>query len=166
MAESAISRSESYARRFEEVQDEFIRLVGSLDGEQWRKIGANYPQRINDEDEGRPVGVIAHHVASTQKGIFDRIEKTVRGEPLPPLDVRGGNAKHAVDHAGATREEVLTILRANRDSIPGRLRGIPDEKFDVLLESLAGPMTVAQRIERVLIGHTSMHKGSIEAALS
>ena len=29
----------------------------------------------------------------------------------------------------------------------------------------AGPMAVAQRLERVLIGHIAVHQGSIEAAI-
>ena len=45
------SRSAEYADRFEAAQDEFIRLLEPLTGEQWNRTGQNYPQRINDEDE-------------------------------------------------------------------------------------------------------------------
>src|SRR5437763_11385784 len=84
MPEATARRSAEYADRFEAAQDEFIRLLEPLTGEQWNRTGQNYPQRINDEDEGRPVGVIAHHVAESGPFIVDRIKRMVRGETLPP----------------------------------------------------------------------------------
>jgi len=45
------------------------------------------------------------------------------------------------------------------------VRAIPDNQLDVQRETPAGPMSAAQRVERVLIGHMNQHKGSIEAAI-
>ncbi len=160
------SRSARYAQEFTRAQDDFIRLVESLDDARWRLTGRNYPKQLNDEDEGRTVGVIAHHVAESQESIMNRIALVVEGRPLPPVDFRGSNARHAREHAGATRGEVLEILRRNRTAIPERIRAVPDDRLDVEFETPAGPLTVAQRIERVLIGHIRMHQGSIEAAIS
>ena len=66
MAEEHVSRSARYAADFEAAQEELITLLESLTDEQWRMVGRNYPQRLNDEDEDRPIGVIAHHVAVTE----------------------------------------------------------------------------------------------------
>lgn len=166
MAPARNPRSDSYAARFEADQQGFIELVESLDDEQWQRVGKNFPQRMNDEDEGRPVGVIAHHVASSQDRLIERIEATVRGAVPPPIDIRANNASHAEQHADASRDEVLQLLRHNKTAITERIRSLPDDKLDVTQDSAAGPLSVAQRLERVLIGHIAMHRGSIEAAIS
>ena len=46
------------------------------------------------------------------------------------------------------------------------MRAIPEDQQDQERETPAGPMSVAQRLERVLIGHLKMHQGSIEAAVA
>ena len=65
-----------------------------------------------------------------------------------------------------TRREVVALLHANRESLAKRVRAIPDESLDLVHETPAGPATVAQRLENVLIGHMKTHRGSIEAAIS
>src|SRR5215467_162641 len=102
MAEKQVSRSARYAADFEAAQEELIRLLESLTDEQWRMVGRNYPQRLNDEDEDRRVGVIAHHVAVTQPWIMGRIEGMLAGRTLPPPDL--DNARHAAEQAGVSRE--------------------------------------------------------------
>ena len=157
-------RSDDLARRFEAAQQAFIDLLQSLPDEQWRKVGANYPQKLNDEDERRSVGVIAHHVAINGPFIMRRIEAAVSGRALPPVDdFRASNARHAEEQRDVGREEVLRVLGETKSQIAGDIRGIPDEKLEVPYETPVGPMTPVQRIERVLIGHIKMHQGSIEA---
>jgi hypothetical protein len=169
-------RASHYAAEFETTLAEFIRLVESLNDEQWKRVGRNYPQRLNDEDENRPVGVIAHHVAVTAKGMMGRIQALAEGRPLPPVGsgtqsqpvqaFSTWNAQHAAEHANVTKEEVLRLLHEQQSQIPAALRYIPDDRLDQSADTPAGPMSVAQRIERVLIGHIKMHQGSIEAAIS
>lgn len=162
----AQTRAAAYADQWVERHKEFAALVGSLSEEQWHLVGKNHPERINDEDEKRPVGVIARHVASSEQFILDRIYLMLEGKPLPRVDFHDINASDAVKHAGVTRDEVLSLLRANEERIPPRIRSIPDDALDVVHETPAGPATIAQRLERVLIGHMQMHQGSIEAAVS
>lgn len=164
MSES--KRAAKYADDYVTAHQKFIELVESLSDEQWRAIGKNYPDRINEEDENRPVGIIALHVGDGEVFIIQRIEHMLEGTPLRPVDFRDKNAKQAADHAGVTRDEVLEMLRANHESIPPRVRAIPDEELDVEHETPVGVATIAQRLERVLIGHMQMHKGSIEAAIN
>jgi hypothetical protein len=161
------ARSAEFAKQFEAAQGEFIHLLESLTDDQWGWTGKNYPQRINEEDEGRTVGVIAHHVAESGNFIIDRIQRMARGETLPPPgDFRVSNAEHAAEHAAVTREEVLSALRESKPRIAAAVRAIPDDQLDVSRETPAGPMSVAFRLERVLIGHIKMHQGSIEAAIA
>lgn len=167
MAETKTSRSARLAEDFEAAQKSFIRLVESLSDEQWHLQGVNTPQaRINDEDETRPVGVIAHHVASTQPWIMSRIRAIVEDGPTPPVDFKVINAEHAVEHAGATQAEALALLRESLHRITGEVRAIPDHALDKERQFPTGTMTVQQRIERVLIGHMKAHQASIEAAIN
>ena len=158
-------RSQQYAQQFEAAQDEFIRLVESLNDEQWHLAGKNFPQRMNEEDEGRPVGVIAHHVATNGDYITERIQTMLAGGPLAPINQRAVNAEHARSHAGVTRDEVLRLLRASKGRIANAVRAIPDDQLDIQRSTPAGPMSAAQRVERVLIGHLKQHQGSIEGAI-
>ncbi len=159
-------RSDQYAQQFEAAQDDFIRLIESLNDQQWHLTGQNFPHRINDEDEGRPVGVIAHHVATNGDYITERIQTMLAGGPLAPINIRELNAEHARSHAGVTKDEVLRLLRASKGRIASAVRGIPDDQLDIERSTPAGPMSAAQRIERVLIGHMKQHQGSIEAAIA
>ncbi len=165
MSPEADSRSAHLAAEFEAAHDDFTRLVEALTDEQWRMVGGNFPQRTNDEDEGRSVGVIAHHVASLGEWIMSRIQTMLEGRPLPPVDFRDINAKHAEEHAAISRQEVVRILRESRPRIVAAINALPEAQLDEPRDTPAGPMSVAQRIERVLIGHMKSHQGSIEAAI-
>jgi hypothetical protein len=160
------TRAARYASEFEAAQDEFIRLVESLSDEQWRMPGKNFPERMNDEDEGRSVGVIADHVAQVEPFIVERIQVMLAGDVPAPVDFRVVNAKHAAEHAAVKRTDVVSRLRANRRSIADAVRAIPDSQLDKMRETPVGPMSIAQRLERVLIGHIKAHEGSIKAAVS
>jgi len=159
-------RSAELAEQYEAAHDEFVRLVESLTQDQWALTGKNFPQRINDEDEGRQIGVIAYHVATNGDWIVQRIQTMLAGGPLAPVNMRDINAEEARTHATVKKDEVLRLLRASRSRIAGAVRAIPDNQLDVQRETPAGPMSAAQRVERVLIGHMNQHKGSIEAAIA
>jgi hypothetical protein len=159
------ARSAELAEQYEAAHDEFVRVVESLDDKQWHLAGKNFPQRINDEDEGRPVGVIAHHVATNGDWITERIQTMLAGGPLRPVNQREINAEHARSHANVTKDEVLRLMRASRGRIANAVRAIPDDQLDIQRSTPAGPMSAAERVEKVLIGHMKQHQGSIEGAL-
>ena len=165
MKEAGGPRSAHYATQFEAAQQEFTRLVESLTDEQWLRVGRNYPKQFNEEDDGRSVGVIAHHVAISGPFIIGRIQGMLEGRPLAPVDMRAVNAKHADEQTDVTREQVLDVLRTTQPQIAAAVRAIPDSQLDQSRDTPAGPMSVAQRLERVLIGHLRSHQGSIEAAI-
>jgi hypothetical protein len=168
MAKTSASRSERLAEQFEAANENFIRAVESLTNDQWRMRGRNTPgMRINDEDEARPLGVIAHHVAVNAEVIMGRIQAVLRDAPAPPADFKQINARHANEFADTTKAEVVTLLRQSGLQIAKDLRAIPDEMLDKARElPSGGTMTVHQRIERVLIGHLQGHQGSIEATIA
>ena len=162
---AAETRAGRYADEFLAAHRDFVALIESLSDDQWRLAGKNFPQRVNDEDETRSVAQIAYHVADAELFIVDRIELMLEGKPLRPVDFRQLNARQAMEHAGVTRASVLELLRANEERIPPRVRAIPDAALDVVHETPAGPATIRQRLERVLIGHVKVHQGSIQAGL-
>ena len=167
MSDVETTRSAGLADQFEAAQEGFIRLVESLTVEHWRMKGKNTPElRINNEDESRPVGVIAHHVAVNQDWIMNRIKAILEDKPTPPVDFKQINAHHANEHAHATRAEVLALLRDSKPRIAKDLRAVLDDQLDKERQFPTGTMTVQQRIERVLIGHMKSHQGSIEATIS
>ena len=167
MPNAKATRSARLADQFEAAQEGFIHLVESLTVEHWRMKGKNTPElRINNEDENRPVGVIAHHVAVNQDWIMSRIKAIVEDKPTPPVDFKEINAHHANEHAHATRAEVLSLLRDSKPRIAREVRAIRDHELDKERQLPSGTMTVQQRIERVLIGHMKSHQASIEATIS
>ena len=159
-------RSARLAEQYEAAHDEFVSLLESLTEQQWHLIGKNFPQRMNDEDEGRAVGVIAHHVATNGDWIMQRIQTMLAGGPLSPVNMRVINSEHAREHADVTKDEVLRLLRASKPRIADAVRAIPDNQLDIQRDTPAGPMSAAQRVERVLIGHMQQHQGSIQAAIA
>jgi hypothetical protein len=102
----------------------------------------------------------------TQDWIMTRIKAVLEDRPTPPVDFKVINSEHAVEHADATKAEVVTLLRDSLGRIAKDLRAIPDEKLDIARELPSGRMSVQERIERVLIGHMKSHQGSIEATIS
>jgi hypothetical protein len=168
MAKTEATRSDRLAEQFEAALENFVQLVEALTNDQWRMRGRNTPgMRINDEDEARPLGVIAHHVAVNQEVIMGRIQKVLRDEPTQPANFKEINKRHANEYADITKDEVVRLLRASGPQIVKDLRAIPDEKLDKARElPSGGTMTVEQRIERVLIGHIQGHQGSIEATIA
>jgi hypothetical protein len=168
MAKTSASRSERLAVQFEAAHENFTRVVESLTTDQWRLRGRNTPgMRINDEDEARPLGVIAHHVAVNEKVIMGRIQAVLKDAPTPPPNVKETNARHANEYADTTKTQVLSLLQESGSQIAKDLRTIPDEMLDKARElPTGGSMTVQQRIERVLIGHLQGHQGSIEATIA
>ena len=158
-------RTLEFALQFEAAQAGLIALVESLTDEQWRLVGSNYPSRFNDEDESRTVGVIAHHLAVSGPWVMDRIQAMVEGRPLTAPNIQKANAAHATEHSEVTPEEVLDVLRESMPAIAAAVRAIPDDQLDQQRDTPVGPMSVAQRLERVLIGHVKVHQASIEAAI-
>jgi hypothetical protein len=161
-------RAARYAAEFEAALEDFARLVEYLTDEQWARVGRNYPERQGEEDENRTGGIIAYHVAVPADGMMGRIQALVDGRPLPTVGsgqlrqalqvVARENARHAVEHTGVTKEAMLRLLR-EQQRIAAALRAIADDRLDQSSDTPAGPMTVAQHIERVLIGHLMMHQG-------
>lgn len=159
-------RADQLAGEMEVVARGFRELVESLTDEQWRMTGRNHPTiRVGDEDEGRPVGVIAFHAAFSMARTADWMGRLVAGEPIAPFD-RSRNAQQAAEHAEVTRAEVLDTIDSGAPVLRAFIGGLSDEQLDQTIRTMAGESTVAEAVRRVAIGHLLWHRGSIEATIA
>lgn len=151
------------ADEFARTNAEFIATVERCSPEDWRALCP---------DEGRPVGVLAHHVASSCAGTARLAQAAAAGRAgsvpvaasATALDER--NAQHAARYAECSKEEVLGMLRANGAEAEGIVRAILDEHLGRttpvgFLGDL--PLSVRQIIEIILIGHPRSHLVSMRA---
>ena len=84
------------------------------------------------EAENWPAGVTARHIGAGHYGILPLARMIVAGEPLPDITmdaiVEMGN-EHARNHAGCTREEVISVLREQGEAVIGWVADRTDEEL-------------------------------------
>jgi uncharacterized protein (TIGR03083 family) len=152
-------RARTLAQQFEQANHELIATVERLSDAQWRTKTAG---------EGWSVGVVAHHVAGGHKQIAGLAQLVASGQPVPAMNMEmfhQANAEHARQHADCTKAETLALLRQNGAAAAATVRGLGDAELDRTGSLLMGPMSAAQVIERILIGHVHEHHGSMRKAL-
>ncbi len=150
METTATDRGVDLARRLEESSERLIAAVAACDEAGWH---APCP------DEGRSVGVMVHHIASSIPLVAGWAEQLATGGGLPELtmaEVDAQNAAHAGEHAACTKEEALDLLRRNTTAAADRIRGLSDEQLDRAAPfAIFGgrPVSAQGLLEIVLIGH-------------
>jgi len=156
------TRTAELADQFEAINAEFMAVVAACSDEQWRGV---CPQ------DGRPVGVVAHHMASVQGGLGGMLAAATSPGGLALQisadDIEKMNADHAHDHAEVGQAETLEELRTTGDTFARLVRGLSDEDLERGVGLLAGfDMTVGQVIELAVIGHAAEHLGAIRGAVA
>jgi len=154
-------RSEALAAKFEEANNDVIAMVESASDDQWSAVCA---------DEGWSVGVVAHHIGGGYPLIAGLVQALASGADIPPLTTEQldqANAKHAEEHANATKEETLEMLRTGGAAAATAVRGLSDEQLDRSSTVIAGApdMSVEQVIENVMIGSAAGHGASIKKTI-
>lgn len=153
---------QALADAFVVENESLIRFVEGCSDDLWQTLV---------ENEGRTVGVLAHHMAVIPLLITGWVEKVAAGTPLPPItmdDIDHANAHHAAREAGCSQDEVIKLLRENGAAVAARLAALDTESLDRTgaLALLGDQPTSARQIaEIVLIAHNSRHLKSIEAVL-
>jgi Mycothiol maleylpyruvate isomerase N-terminal domain len=100
-------RARNLAQQLEQANQSLIATVEGLSDTQWR---AKTP------GDGRSVGVVAHHVATSHKSVAGLVGAIAHGHAVPTITmemVHEGNAAHATQHANCTKAETLALLRQN-----------------------------------------------------
>jgi hypothetical protein len=152
------ARGETLAKQFEAKAQEATAVLEKLNDADWKKVTAA---------EKWPVGVTAHHVASSHQGIGGIMKALADGKSGPniPMDaLHQMNAKHAQDFANCTKAETIELHKKNAAGAAALLRSIDDGAFDKSGPVFSGApaMSVAQ-MAAVLCSHIDEHLGSIKA---
>jgi hypothetical protein len=155
------AKGETFAKQFEAKAQEVTTALERLSDTDWKKVTAG---------EKWPVGVVAHHIASSHQGICGILKILADGKPGPniPMDmIHAGNAKHAQEFANVSKADTLALHKSNVTAAAATLRGIADAEFDRSGPVLNGmpPMSAGQLASGLLISHMDEHLGSIKATV-
>jgi hypothetical protein len=158
-----MSRSETLAAELERVNGELVDYLRGLDSEQWLARGVNSPiMRYGDEDENRPVGTIAHHVASAYLRSVENLPLMANGQSMPRPQP-GSAARHAAENAEPDQADTIRMLEERGARLAGVIRGLTDEDLGRETTTFLGATTVDAFIERAVIFHPVWHHTSIRA---
>lgn len=155
-----MGRSEELASKFEQTNQQFIKAVEGCSDERWRSAASNEDQRS--------VGTVAHHVATSHMQIVGIAQAVGAGGQAPPLSMEmidQGNAQHASQNPNPARDEVLTLLKEDGHKAAGIIRSMSDDQLSKTLNMPVSddPITTAQMIEMIGIGHPAGHMESISS---
>jgi hypothetical protein len=151
------------ADQFIATHKEFYDLVKHATPVQWRAEGVNHPEiRRGDEDEGRPVGLIAHHVGNAYQNSLSRCRGWIRGEDSPP-PTDETNKRHAAENPDPDHRETLRFLNEKSAELEAFIRGLSDRELAAIGTFVRGPTTVEEFIGRTVPFHIRWHLGSIQA---
>jgi hypothetical protein len=121
--------------------------------------------------DGRTVGVVVHHVASVYPLEIQLAQTLAAGHAVTGVtwdDVHAGNAAHAREHAGVTKEAALELLRRNHAAAAIAIRALTDEELDEAAPAslyATAPITCQFMLEDHAVRHSYHHLARIRAAL-
>ena len=154
------AKGESFAKQFEAKAQEATSVIEKLSDAEWKKVTSA---------EKWPVGVTAHHIASSHQGIGGIMKSLADGKGGPgiPMDaLHQMNAQHAKDFAGCTKSETLELHKKNAAAAAALLRGIDDAAWDKTGTVFSGaPAMSAGQFAGILCSHIDEHLGSIKATV-
>jgi uncharacterized damage-inducible protein DinB len=152
-------RAKNLAQQLEHANRDLIHTIEGLSDGQWR---AKTP------DDGRSVGVVAHHVATSHKSVAGLVGAIAHGKAVPTITmemIHEGNATHATQFANCTKAETLALLRQNGAAAVATVQGLGETELERTVTFPMGTMTAAQVVERILIGHANGHHATIRRAI-
>lgn len=155
------NRAEVLAARIEEGAAGLGTYAEGLTDAEWRK-----PVR-----DGRPIGVIVHHVASVYPIEIDLAKTIASGKAVTEVPweaVDAMNAKHAADNAGVTKAEALELLQRNSSEAATAVRAFTDEELNTAAPfslSFGAPVTAQFVIEDHALRHSWHHLARIRETL-
>ena len=158
----ASARAEALARRLEQGIDAMLGFASTLTERQW-----NTPI----PKDGRPVGVVVHHVASVFPIEIELAQQLAKGQAIAGVtwdDVHAMNARHAQENAAVTRQEAIDLLRRNSASAAAAIRALTDEELEAGgTNSLYAdaPLTCQHMLEDHAVRHSYHHLAKIKAAV-
>ena len=154
-------RAEVLATRIEQGSAGLAAFAEKLSDADWRK-----PVK-----DGRPIGVIVHHVASVYPIEIDLARTIAGGKAVAGVTwdfVAEMNAKHARDNAATGKADTLDLLRRNSRQAAEAVRAFSDEELDRAAPfslSFDAPVTAQFVVEDHALRHSWHHLARIRAAV-
>jgi SAM-dependent methyltransferase len=158
-------RAELLADRIEEGATRLADFAGRLTDEEW------FTPTTEAGKQGRPAGVIIHHVASIYPIEISVAEAVASGKSITDVTwevVAGINAQHATEHANTGREETIQLLLKNSREAADAVRALTDEELDRASPfslSFGAPMTAQFVLEDHAVRHSWHHLARLRKAL-
>ena len=156
-------RANALAERLEQGARALASFANGLTAEQWQ---------VRLPGDGRKVGVVVHHVASVYPVEIQLAQAIAAGNPVVGVTkavIDDMNAGHASQHAGATKEAALALLRQNSAAAAAAIRALGDEELDraVTVSLYAdAPLTCQFFLEDHAVRHSYHHLARVRAALA
>jgi uncharacterized protein (TIGR03083 family) len=153
------AKSEALAKQFETKAQEVTGVLERLSDADWKKTTSS---------EKWTVGVVAHHMAGSHEGISNIIKAVAAGKSMGNFTMEmlhDMNAKHAQEHAGASKAETIALHKKSAATAAAVVRGLSDADLGKSGSVLSGmpPMSVEQVINMILLNHIEEHLKSIRA---
>ncbi len=155
-------RANALADRLEEGARALASFASALTDAEWQ---TRLPK------DGRPVGVVVHHVASVYPVEIQLALAVARGEPIKELtmdNIHEMNANHAREFAAVTKEVALDLLRRNSADAAAAIRALSEEDLEraVTVSLYAdAPLTAQFVLEDHAVRHSFHHLAGIRRAL-
>ena len=156
------AKGEALAKQFEVKAQEATTVLERLSDADWKKTTSA---------EKWTVGVVAHHMAGAHEAIAGIVKTVASGQSMPNFTMdmlHDLNAKHAQEHAEATKAETVALHKKSAAAAAAVLRGLSDADYAKSGTVIAGlpPMSAEQVVGGILLRHIEEHLGSIRATIS
>lgn len=158
------TKANALIEQMQAVNTEVIRLAQSCSTEQW--------QLPVVEEDGRPVGVVFHHIALAYPFSLDWAGMIANGDTPPAMtraELDAFNEHHAQEQANISQTDTLAFLRQVTEETALELEQFSDEQLaqTAAIELVGGREFSAQWVmEAFAIGHAQRHMKAIEDTLN
>jgi hypothetical protein len=156
------TRSARLADRLERGARDLADFARALTDAEWRQTMPG---------DGRPIGVIVHHVATMFPLEIHLAQMMAAGTPIVGVTwatVREMNAAHAMEHGGATKQAALALLAENSGAAADAIRQLTDQDLDRAVPvSLYGDaeLTCQFMLEDHAVRHSYHHLSRLRTAV-
>jgi hypothetical protein len=158
-------RAQLLADRIEEGAAKLAAFAEGISETEWR-----LPVKEGGKN-GRPIGVVVHHVASVYPIEVDLARAIGSGKAITDVTwefVADLNAKHAREVAEVSKAATIELLRRNSQAAAAAVRTFTDEELDGAAPfslSFGAPVTAQFVIEDHALRHSWHHLARIRAAV-
>ena len=160
--EQPSARAHALANRLEEGARALASFAATLTEAQWHT-------RI--PGDGRPVGVVVHHVASVYPLEIQLAQTLASGQAVVGVTmdaVHEMNATHATEHDEVTKEATLALLARNSAAAAAAIRALSSEELDRAAPASLysdAPITCQFMLEDHAVRHSYHHLARVQRAL-